>query len=332
MADSFPSFCSKCGCSLSSTFLFCPKCGAKTTTSRASSPGEQKFSLPKFKEFKAKKENERSSFSVRGKTPAKKRKVADEVVTIHVGVINEEGNPKRAATIPLKIGSRASADDIRTAAVKKHTDFNQRFDDKATYKLVFRDGKEVKFIPGTDEEPFVLRRYKEESGFGYARIVLFLAALEHESDDIQLEVKNEDSEHDEMLSISSDEELMKPTVATLPSRSIAMPPVTNTAAGPSGLQVDCPTCWNSFAITEIESHADMCAQKVADFSDPDEKEENSTVPTPEKGNLLLCCFNSSDLMIIVVLIFKSWDVHFLENLKFNFESFRLYSLICFRKL
>ena len=129
------------------------------------------FSLPNFHTFTSQKESERKTFFARkAHAGHKKRKVDDEMVTINMGVMKEKGVIKRGETLPVKVPSTASAEDIRLAAVKKHTLFNSRFiHSQSEYILAFKDGSEVKHIPGVGpEEPFTLRRYKEESGFGYA--------------------------------------------------------------------------------------------------------------------------------------------------------------------
>ena len=58
----------------------------------------------------------------------KKRKIEGKEVTIQVGVMNEHFKVKRVETIPLKISSTASAHTILAAAIKKHDDFNRRFE------------------------------------------------------------------------------------------------------------------------------------------------------------------------------------------------------------
>ena len=140
------SFCSKCGC-LENELKFCPKCGVKVRifpTGRCETTTTP-FSLPNFHTFKSQKESERKTFFAR-KTHAghKKRKVDDEMATINVGVTKDKGVIKRGETLPLKVPSTASAEDIRLAAVKKHTLFNSRFiHSQSEYILAFKEGSEV---------------------------------------------------------------------------------------------------------------------------------------------------------------------------------------------
>ena len=213
------SVCSKCGFCLENEFKFCPKCGVKVRTfpTGRCETTTTPFSLPNFHTFKSQKESERKTFFARkAHAGHKKRKVDDEMVTINVGVMKEKGVIKRGETVPLKVPSTASAEDIRLAAVKKHTLFNSRFiHSQCEYILAFKDGSEVKHIPGVGpEEPFTLRRYKEESGFGYARITLYLLR----EGDIFEDLRRYVDEEDDLLcdgaskDSSDDEDFIKPAL------------------------------------------------------------------------------------------------------------------------
>ena len=179
-------YCHRCAFKISQEFKFCPSCGSMLIRNengpstaelqgkqqQLSSNGNHRPSLPGFTAFKRKKEEERSSFSVRGF--GKRKKVAEKPVVIHVGVMkNKQGEIKRGENLPVKLLPSAKADDILKVARQKHCAFNKRFNDRGTYKLAYKDGSEVVNVPGT-EEPFSLKRYKEESGFNYARITLYL--------------------------------------------------------------------------------------------------------------------------------------------------------------
>ena len=290
MASLFPcSFCSKCGFCLENEFKFCPKCGVKVRTypSGRCETTTTPFSLPNFHTFKSQKESERKTFFARKPHAGhKKRKVDDEMVTINVGVMKEKGVIKRGETLPLKVPSTASAEDIRLAAVKKHTLFmNSRFiHSQCEYFLAFKDGSEVKHIPGVGpEEPFTLRRYKEESGFGYARITLYLLP----EGDIFEDLRRYVDEEDDLLcdgaskDSSDDEDFIKPALkpslypVPLKRQSFSSGRGKSTAAGPSTSSagddcflVNCPTCWGTFPISAIEEHADRCAQSVEELPDP----------------------------------------------------------------
>ncbi|XP_028408712.1 G2/M phase-specific E3 ubiquitin-protein ligase-like [Dendronephthya gigantea] len=185
-------FCPNCAFPVEKGYNFCPGCGndIKTnangdaeakrelenlkTTNKLSLPS---FALPSFAAFKTSKEKERQSFfSKKSGRLNKKRKVQVKEVCIQVGVMDDCLKIKRGETLPLKVNSMAMYDEILAAAIKKHRDFNKRFDSESNYQLVFKDGGDATTIPGTDPvESFTLQRYKELSGFGFSRIVLYLS-------------------------------------------------------------------------------------------------------------------------------------------------------------
>lgn len=211
-------FCSNCAFPVEQNYHFCPQCGEgiktnanviddgvfnrkkelETTSAGATSKFSlPRFALPSFAAFKSRKEKERQSFfSKKSGGPNKKRKVQTKEVTIQVGVMDDFLKIKRGETIPLKVNSLATHDEILAAAIKKHADFNKRFDSALNYQLVFKDGSKANFIPGTDPpESFILQLYKELSGFGFSRIVLYLSPDSHSTDTSD----NESAEENDIL-------------------------------------------------------------------------------------------------------------------------------------
>ena len=202
------------------SYHFCPKCGegiktngnvvddgivgrkkepettSTDTSCRTSKFALPRFALPSFAAFKSTKEKERQSFfSKKSGGRNKKRKVQTKEVTIQVGVMDDFLKIKRGETIPLKVNSLVTHEEILAAAIKKHGDFNKRFDIEGNYQLVFKDGTKVNFIPGTDPpESFVLQRYNDLSGFGFSRIVLYLSPKSHFTDS-----DNESAEENDIL-------------------------------------------------------------------------------------------------------------------------------------
>ena len=106
---------------------------------------------------------------------------------------------------------------ILKSAVEKHATFNKRFNRKFKYALVFKDGREVATIPGTDpEEPFTLDRYKEVSGFGYSQITLYLVPLVNKKlSDLQSVIQDSDSDS------SSDDNLLNPSLHTAEEEAVS---------------------------------------------------------------------------------------------------------------
>ena len=192
-------YCHNCGFPVGKGYLFCPNCGTKllitgaestalSGTNTATNSNEHgnrpttsawpklrtsNFGLPSFKKFKREMEAERQSFSIR-KGKGKKEKIVEKEVTINIGIMQENGAVKRGENLPLTVfPSSSSANMILEAAVEKHSAFNKRFKKKGIYTLVYRDGTEVIKVPRTEED-FTPLLYKEISGLGYARIVLYL--------------------------------------------------------------------------------------------------------------------------------------------------------------
>ena len=186
------------------SYFFCPKCGDKisqvgttssvssrTATSTSTSASSVSFpaTISNFETFRG-KETERRSFSVRKKSGSKKQRIQDSEVCITVGLMKNRKTVMRGERLPVKLMSSATARDILEAAKKKHAAYNKRFR-AGEYRLVYKDGSDVDVIPGTDE-PFSLRRYKEESGFGYARINLFLLPVGSIFDELQESLQETD--------------------------------------------------------------------------------------------------------------------------------------------
>ena len=225
--SSVSKFCHRCGSSLESGFKFCPHCGeaavtrdssnvgdcsrpstvpsASSTTTNIAKPStnfnskkKKPMILKSFSAFKSGKENERSPFFVR-KKGAKRAKANESEVKITIGIMDDIDKIKRGESIPLKVSPSSSPEEILKLSVEKYATFNKRFNRKFKYALVFKVGREVATIPGTDpEEPFTLDRYKEVSGFGYSQITLYLVPLVNKKvSDLQSVIQDSDSEAEE---------------------------------------------------------------------------------------------------------------------------------------
>lgn len=283
--------------------------GKQRQFSASGQDGSRRSSLPGFTAFKMKKEEERSSFSVRGF--GKRKKVEEKPVVIHIGVMkNKLGEIKRGENLPVKLLPSAKVDEILKVARRKHCAFNKRFNDRGTYKLAYKDGSEVVNVPGT-EEPFSLKRFKEESGFNYARIILYLqptrvsfsevlSVLRDDNDGSGLDPS--ESEEDDLppapmpiepFSPLSPEEGLAVAMSQNPALEI-MPPAqgfesativrsqesgqlspipgtsnSNPWAVPDDGKVECPTCFVKFPAAEVSQHADECAEEYWSRTDSD---------------------------------------------------------------
>ena len=82
--------------------------------------------------------------------------------------------PVRGKRIALRVSNKASYAVIRSKAIEKWKAYqSQLYTEDEEYMLVFENGKEAQFLPGTVEF-FNLLRYHEEIGKDYKRIVLYL--------------------------------------------------------------------------------------------------------------------------------------------------------------
>ena len=82
--------------------------------------------------------------------------------------------PVRRKRIALRVSNKASYTTISSKAIEKWKAYqSQHYIEEEEYMLVFEDGKQAQFLPGTVEF-FNLPRYHEEIGKDYKRIVLYL--------------------------------------------------------------------------------------------------------------------------------------------------------------
>ena len=309
-------FCHCCGLALEKGFNYCPKCGqevlsddrssrlngnqtvenkvssnavrtATAPTTRVHAPSSKKAAKPYpplecFSAFKKSKEKERSSFFVR-KKGTKRSKSETMEVKITVAVM-ENNKVKRGNSLPLKVPAASTADEILNAAIQKHTAYNKHFNSRHEYLLVFKDGTEVKTIPGTTPpETFTLCRYKEISGFGYSQIRLYLVPLFNKRlNDLRSVIEESETESfssddsltpsvtDLLAKYDQPQESVPPTLCvsstsqtiSLPDPSIASTSSSyldvETTTTSSVIKVECPLCFQSFPINQVEAHAGEC--------------------------------------------------------------------------
>jgi hypothetical protein len=255
-------------------------------TTRVHAPRNKELAKPSptlecFSAFKKSKEKERSSFFVRKKGGKRAKSTMEVKITV---AVMEDNKVKRGNSLPLKVPAASTADEILNAALQKHTAFNKHFNSRHEYLLVFKDGTEVKTIPGTTPaEEFTLSRYKEVSGFGYSQIRLYLVPLFNKRlNDLQSVIEESDAESfssDESLPPGIISQLVKydqpqasaPLTSSVPftSQPVSFPdpsiPSTSssycdvqTTTSSSIMKVECPLCFQSFPINKVEAHAGEC--------------------------------------------------------------------------
>lgn len=192
------------------SFAFCPSCGGSLrndrqasdrggsmtmeTLKRASSSGmdqsgsevlpkAKRAELPTYSQFAAKKSEERRGHFKPKMSKHGKHALATEA-TINIGLMEyEEGSnvlkPVRGSSLPLKIKTNASYQEVLDAALKKREAFDHKFSISMQrgYVLAYPDSRICKKIPGTNED-FVLRSYKDWLGKSYSRLSLYLSPIE----------------------------------------------------------------------------------------------------------------------------------------------------------
>lgn len=83
--------------------------------------------------------------------------------------------PKRGKRVVLRVSNRANYKTVRDKAVEKWKAFYSHFYSESNdYVLLYENGAEALFLPGSAKEFFSLERYQEELGKDFNRITLFL--------------------------------------------------------------------------------------------------------------------------------------------------------------
>ena len=83
---------------------------------------------------------------------------------------------RRGATLPLSVLPDIDSQQLRTKAVEKHARFNNNLINSATInRLLYPGCKQVLNLPGSNE-PFFLKKYKQELYKPYSRITFYLCS------------------------------------------------------------------------------------------------------------------------------------------------------------
>ena len=158
---------------------------------------------------------------------------------------------------------------------------------------MYKDGSRVLSIPDTSPpDPFTSLRYKEASGFGWSKITFYLG-IRDVVKDLQRAIKSDsDSENDydhvdgsSYVPASQHLDDCEPTTSSSNKNSSCTESKNPNEESDVLLMVNCPTCHERYSVTEIEEHADICADDAAvEFPDPF-THNNSTSSVDAKGNI-----------------------------------------------
>ena len=162
-----------------------------------------------------------------------------------------------------------------------------------SYRLLYKDGSCVLSIPSTSPpEPFTLLRYKEASGFGWSKIIFYLGVRDLVKD-LQRAIESDSGSENDYDSVVGSSYLpasqhlddCEPTTSSSKKNSCCTEVKNTNEESDVLLMVNCPTCHERYPVTEIEEHADLCADDASvEFPDPF-AHNNSSTSVDAKGNI-----------------------------------------------
>ncbi|XP_039866137.1 G2/M phase-specific E3 ubiquitin-protein ligase-like isoform X1 [Simochromis diagramma] len=231
-------YCPFCGHLLADSPAFCSLCGKNikflkditSTVSRNPALGEEAAALPStsssiltgttiqttqagkslvesFRKFRDVKERERKAFFSKKHQEQKDQKP----IKIQIGIMRRTSDgirPVRGKSLPVDVHSHWSTEQILSAGVKKHKDFNQDMAD-GPYVLLYPDAREVNTIPGTNT-PFNIQKYKDAIGKAYQRVTLYIC---NHDDFLNYDCNTEcESEEDNEVQVKAVESPLSDTV------------------------------------------------------------------------------------------------------------------------
>ena len=188
-------YCCKCGQKLKEKVdKFCYKCGAKVDTKDANKDaigGEHSkvpISLDDYKSVKGAerashfKSNKKSASSSTTTSSSSSSTITSSntqkhMVSINIGlmkVVDQSFKPIRGKKLPLKVDHEIDYLSLKKAAIVKHSNHDQLFCGLEDYVLLYPDGKQAYYLPGSAKNEFKLNLYKEELGKPYSQIILYL--------------------------------------------------------------------------------------------------------------------------------------------------------------
>jgi hypothetical protein len=305
-------FCSGCGTEYVHNAKFCHKCGKKasqsavpnginddtsvstgsgtSTSASTSQSNEHRTTYDRsgsarlsFSAYRMKKEQERSSCSPKGPMAKKSKKAASKNTTVevkvNVGIMTlRDGRllPKRNTMLPLNVNDLIGSNELLDKAVEKHSCFNSSLISNipSMYKLLYGNIAQVqaaKTIPGS-EEPFSLKRYKEEIGKPYSKISFYICPLtDYLEDFINSSSSSDEQMCDNSASGGTQEQNQSNSVEELTvispdpnqeqNQSSSVEELTVISPDPTQSQTaQCPFCLNHFSVQEVQHHVEECSE------------------------------------------------------------------------
>ena len=138
--------------------------GSSSTTAKVKS----------FSEYRKLKGTEWNKKVERGKKKTKPMTLIIFIGLLQWRHLDHKLKPARGKRIALRVSNQSPYAEIHFQALSKWKAYQSNiYEEEKEYSLVYEDGTKALFLPGT-KEFFTLKRYKEETGKDYKRIVLYL--------------------------------------------------------------------------------------------------------------------------------------------------------------
>lgn len=263
--------------------------------------------------FRKRKEDDRSS-RFKPKTGGKRAKQCEEV-KVKVGLVQDKNGDGtltkvKSRTITIAISSNSNAANLLQKAVDKHARHHQQFNKDCKYVILYHDLSIVKNLPKSNT-PFVLSEYKKDLLIPYSKMYFWLCTETDFENSLSDDSSCNDAEIEEITSMvvkkpvqsssnsipttSRDNTWQMPVSGSTSTINNQLPTTTNTGQQssliPSKYGIEkylvphqCPTCLGYFSRTDIEEHADMCAENWVDPIGDVEPNENADNPDVEEVN------------------------------------------------
>ena len=264
-----------------------------------------------LEDFRKRKEADRSS-RFKPKTGGKRAKQSVEV-KVKGGIVQDKNGDGiltkvKSRTITIAVSSHSNAETLLQKAIEKHARHYQQFNKNQKYVILYHDLSIVKNLPKSSM-PFVLSEYKEDLLLPYSKMYFWLCTETDFENSMSDESSDNDAEIEEISSMIVKNPVNQSSSTALPTTShnniweVQVSGTTNTknnqlptaintgqqssSVVPSKHSIDtylvphqCPTCLGHFSRTDIEEHADMCAESWVDpigDVEPNENEDNPDI-------------------------------------------------------
>ena len=170
-------YCESCGKQISGKF--CSGCGKDCKKE------EEGTKLKSFNEFVKERSKTRTTIL------PKKRKLDLRLVketTIFASILHREADGSlkqmKGSRLPIKVNTDWGPHPLKEAVFENFQRYNKSLalNTIHNFKLVYKDGDLIRFIPGTKID-FTVKGYKEDLGIGYSAIVVYLLEYFTDSND-----------------------------------------------------------------------------------------------------------------------------------------------------